>query len=460
MPGASEEELFERTRTREQRPLPARERRIEAGLSAALLAVVAVLWLTVPHGPSFSPGLAVLLVAAYAACHHVRFWVGGASTAPTQLVLVAMLVLVPTPLVPLLAFAGMVGARAEELLRGKKHPDRLLLLLPDAAFTVAPVLVIALLGQDAVGGRHVVGDAELLSVFALAMVAQFCADAALGTLRERLIFGAAPSLDLGMFARIAAADAALAPVALVLALAARDNVLAIAAVLPLVALLNVFAREREQRLSSAVELSAAYRGTALLMNDLLQLEDAYTGGEHSRGVVALALEVGRNMALSPTALRELEFGAMLHDIGKIHVPSSILNKPGKLNAEEWATIKRHPEDGQLMLQRVGGVLGEVGAIVRSHHEFYDGSGYPDGLAAQQIPLAARIICACDAFSAMTTTRSYRAAMSFEAALVELRRCASSQFDPLVVAELAAVVGAPTAASVALPVVRSSAMAMA
>ena len=304
------------------------------------------------------------------------------------------------------------------------------------------------------GPQASAGDGETVAVFAAAVLAQFVVDGILGALRERLVFGAAPSLDLAMAARIAAADAALAPIAVVVAFAARHHPLALFTVLPLTSLLNVFAGEREQRLDHAVELASAYRGTALLMNDLLQLEDAYTGGEHSRGVVELALAVGERMGLGQPVMRDLEFGALLHDIGKIHVPAEILNKPGKLDAEEWEVVKRHPVDGQAMLDRVGGALGRVGVIVRGHHESFDGRGYPDGLVAEQIPLGARIICACDAYSAMTTDRSYRAAMPVSLALAELRRCAGTQFDPGVVDALADVIGepppAPAPPSPALP----------
>ena len=98
-------------------------------------------------------------------------------------------------------------------------------------------------------------------------------------------------------------------------------------------------------------------------------------------------------------------------------------------------MKTHTVEGQKMLDRVGGLLGTVGLVVRASHERYDGGGYPDGLAGEEIPLAARIVAVCDAFNAMTTTRSYRKAMSTEAALAELRRCAGTQFDPQVVAVL-------------------------
>jgi putative nucleotidyltransferase with HDIG domain len=172
---------------------------------------------------------------------------------------------------------------------------------------------------------------------------------------------------------------------------------------------------------------------------MLEADDEYTGGEHSKGVVMLALTVGRELGLDARESRELEFGSLLHDIGKLRTPDEIINKPGKLTEEEWAIIKRHPEDGQQMLDRIGGVLAEVGLVVRHHHERWDGAGYPDGIAGEDIPLAARIICACDAYSAMTTNRSYRAAMPVADAVAELRKCTSTQFDPQVVEALVAVV---------------------
>ena len=101
---------------------------------------------------------------------------------------------------------------------------------------------------------------------------------------------------------------------------------------------------------------------------------------------------------------------MLHDIGKIHIPDAIINKPGPLDEEEWAMMKTHTVEGQRMLDRVGGFLGSVGMVVRASHERFDGAGYPDGLTGEEIPLAARIVAVCDAFNAMTTTRSYRQAM--------------------------------------------------
>ena len=145
------------------------------------------------------------------------------------------------------------------------------------------------------------------------------------------------------------------------------------------------------------------------------------------------------MELDPDAAGAVEFAALLHDVGKIAVPKEIVNKPGKLDEHEWEIIKTHTVEGQKMLEQVGGFMGEVGEIVRSHHERWDGGGYPDGLRGEQIPLEARIVSCCDTFNAMTTTRAYRRAMSVEVALDELRANAGSQLDPAVVEVLVALV---------------------
>lgn len=236
-----------------------------------------------------------------------------------------------------------------------------------------------------------------------------------------------------------AVDAALTPVGVLAAIATIESPAAVITLLPLLGLLAFFARERDERIRQALQLSSAYRGTAILLGDVLEADDAYTGGEHTKGVVELGLEVGRELGLSGKEMRDLEFGSLLHDIGKLRVSNEIINKPGKLTDAEWEIIRRHPIDGQEMLARVGGALETVGEIVRAHHERVDGGGYPDGLRGDAIPMEARIICACDAYSAMTTTRSYRPAMSRAEAIAELRRCAGTQFDPLVVEALIRVV---------------------
>jgi HD-GYP domain-containing protein (c-di-GMP phosphodiesterase class II) len=145
------------------------------------------------------------------------------------------------------------------------------------------------------------------------------------------------------------------------------------------------------------------------------------------------------LGLDERTRRHAELAALLHDAGKIRVPAAIIRKPGPLTPGEWAVIERHTIEGERMLEAVGGLLGEIGRIVRSCHERWDGDGYPDRLRSTEIPLVARIVCACDAFSAMTTDRPYRAARSVPDALAELRRCAGTQFDPQVVELLAALV---------------------
>ena len=203
-------------------------------------------------------------------------------------------------------------------------------------------------------------------------------------------------------------DALLAPIGLLAAIAAADAPAAALLVLPLVrAVLVLLTRARGADRADASSSARAYRGTALLLRDLLEEDDEYTG-HHTEDVVDLAVRVAEQMGVDADVRRETELGALLHDIGKIHIPDSIINKPGKLDDEEWAIMKTHTIEGQRMLDQVGGLLGTVGVVVRASHEDFDGTGYPDGLAGEQIPLAARIVSACDAFNAMTTTRSYRA----------------------------------------------------
>jgi len=185
------------------------------------------------------------------------------------------------------------------------------------------------------------------------------------------------------------------------------------------------------RIDHELELRDAYRGTAFLLGDVVEADDAYTG-VHSRDVVELTMRVCDELELSPRERRDAEFVALLHDVGKVRVPKSIINKPGPLTPEERAVMERHTLEGEQLLLRVGGLLGEIGRVVRSCHERFDGSGYPDGLRGDQIPLLARIVACCDAFNAMTSDRSYRKAMPVEEAVDELRRGSGTQFDPRVV----------------------------
>jgi putative nucleotidyltransferase with HDIG domain len=280
-----------------------------------------------------------------------------------------------------------------------------------------------------------------------AFAAQFAFDFGSTATLEWLRVGVSPR-ELTRFAVWAyAVDLALAAPAVGVAYAAAtDSPAAVLLVLPLVGLLGFFARERRVRIDHALELGQAYRGTAMLLGDVVEADDAYTGS-HSRDVVGLTLAVSDRLGLDARDRRNAEFAALLHDVGKVRIPESIINKPGPLDPDERAIIVRHTIVGQEMLERVGGLLADVGQIVRSCHENWDGSGYPDRLAGEEIPLVARIVTACDAFSAMTTTRSYRRALSQNEALRELEACAGSQFDPRVVAVLLEVAStAPRAAA--------------
>ena len=158
--------------------------------------------------------------------------------------------------------------------------------------------------------------------------------------------------------------------------------------------------------------------------------------EQLEGAGALAADVGRVLGLRRDELDELERAAQLHDLGKLAVPDEILSKPGPLDEREWAFVRQHTIVGERIL-RASPALRSVATVVRASHENWDGSGYPDGLTGEDIPLASRIIRACNAFVAMTSERPYREAMSVDEAVNELMRCAGTEFDPTVVRVLVA-----------------------
>jgi putative nucleotidyltransferase with HDIG domain len=244
-----------------------------------------------------------------------------------------------------------------------------------------------------------------------------------------------------------------------LAAAANHVILGTLAMVPLLGVLAVFAHERRRRLESTLELSNAYRGTALVLGDVVEADDSYTG-QHCRNVVALTLDAADRLGLSAERRRNLEFAALLHDVGKIAIPKEIINKPGKLDPHEWVIVKAHTIEGQRMLDQVGGFMREVGLIVRSHHERWDGGGYPDGLAGVEIPLEARIIACCDTWNAMRTDRPYRKALAYDIASAELTTNSGTQFDPTIVDILTGMVeaeeGPATAAAPAAPAAKTAA----
>jgi putative two-component system response regulator len=173
---------------------------------------------------------------------------------------------------------------------------------------------------------------------------------------------------------------------------------------------------------------AAESNGASLATLAQQLESVDPGAiAHGRAVAALAVEMGRQLELDAAALAAIEVGATLHDVGKLVLSPTVLRKAGPLTEAEWQVMRTHPSEGERLLAPMIH-SGDALAVVRSHHERWDGDGYPSGLAGEEIPLPARIVAAADAFYAMTHDRPYRRAVSRSAALIELIRNAGSQFD--------------------------------
>jgi putative nucleotidyltransferase with HDIG domain len=418
-------------------------RRREAAIAAAYLAAAVALPVFGGLDGSFSPATAALYVIAIAAAGQVRFDVGAGFTVPTQALFVPFLFAVPASLVPLLVPVALALGMLPRIMRAQVSPSWLLTAAGNSWFAVGPATVLVLAHDNSPIGRW--------EVLILALAAQFACDFIASAVRVRLH----GDLTLGELAQevrpIYAIDSALSLLGLTVAFAVipAHSQLVVLLVMPLFIVLRIFSQERHERLSQLAELNDAYQGTALLLGDVIEADDAYTG-EHCRSVVRLALEVAEQLGLGAERKRNVEFAALLHDVGKIAVPKEIINKPGRLDEREWAIVKTHTLEGQRMLARIGGFMREIGHIVRASHERWDGNGYPDGLIEDAIPIEARIVCACDAFNAMTTTRPYRSAMTLLEAVAELKRCAGSQFDPRVVESLLRVVSGPLEQTLAEP----------
>lgn len=190
--------------------------------------------------------------------------------------------------------------------------------------------------------------------------------------------------------------------------------------------------KRTAELDNALEsVEDAYRSTLKALAQALETRDAETHG-HSERVVTFSLRLGRELGLSKEQMKSLEFGSLLHDIGKIGVPDAILRKPAKLTDDEWVKMRQHPLHGQAILREIKFLEGAA-RVVAQHHEKWDGSGYPMGLRGDEIDLNARIFAVADAFDAMISDRVYRAGRSYAEAAAELEKCSSQQFDPNVVA---------------------------
>jgi HD domain len=436
------EELVGEARARRPRRMSARERTV-VGLSAcAFLAVAGVLAIVLPSERTIDPVLLLGLVLGYALISRVRFEFGTWFVVPEGLIFVPLVLMAPLPYVPLLVGLAGVLTIVPELLNGTLHRERLITAFSDCWFSIGPVLVLAALAP---------GDVSLdyAPAYLAALLAQFAFDFGWTVVRDSSVDRIPFSNILTDYVGALRFDAILAPIAFAITLSAVEEPLMLLSVGPLVWLLEILSRDRRERYTAALELQRAYRGTVMLLADVVEFDDQYTA-DHSRSVVELVHATADALGVDRSRRQELEFAALLHDVGKIAIPKEILNKPAALTASEFEVMKTHTIEGQFMLDRVGGLLGRVGEIVRSCHERWDGTGYPDALRGEEIPLESRIVFAADAFNAMTTNRPYRNAMSSAEAIEELRAGAGTQFDPTVVDALAAIIeaGAPAAASAA------------
>jgi HD-GYP domain-containing protein (c-di-GMP phosphodiesterase class II) len=420
--------------------LTPRELRAELVLLAGLALAVVALFALDPGDRSADPLMIVLVVGLIALAHGARFDLAYAWTAPVELALVPALFLVPAWLVPVTMAAGIVLARVPDVVRGHTDVGRLLLAPGNAWFTVGPAALMIAAGSPAPS------EAGLPLLVGM-LAAQIGTDFVISTVWHKLAHDVSLGEQLREAAMVYVIDVALAPVGFLAALSIDESPWFVLLLIPLFGVLAVFATERRTRLQQLTELNGAYRGTALVLAEVVDADDEYTG-MHTRDVVELSVAVAERLGLDQDQRRNVEFGALLHDVGKVAIPKEILHKPGALDDDEWKIMRTHTIEGQRMLDHVGGFMRDVGAIVRGSHERWDGGGYPDGLQGEEIPLEARIICCCDAYNAMTTTRPYRKAMAVEDAAEELVRCSGTQFDPAVVEAVLAVVGMPARASLA------------
>jgi putative nucleotidyltransferase with HDIG domain len=195
--------------------------------------------------------------------------------------------------------------------------------------------------------------------------------------------------------------------------------------------LEELVEQRTAELDRALNsLEGSYRSTLKALTAALETRDSETHG-HSERVVSYSLRLGREYGLNSAEMKSLEFGSLLHDIGKIGVPDSILRKPAKLTEEEWVRMREHPLHGQQILRGIEFLQG-ASRVVAQHHEKWDGTGYPLGLRNEEIDICARIFAVADAFDAITSDRVYRRGKPYEAAAQELDDWAGRQFDPKVV----------------------------
>ena len=329
---------------------------------------------------------------------------------------------------PFVVAGALLLARLPDYRSGEVHADRALLRTGDAWYSIWPVLVLLAFGATS-------PDWSDWPIYLLALAAQFAIDGAMTTFRVSYGLGIKPRTVISELRRIDLIDALLSPAGLLVAFGAASEPWASILILPLLGVFQVFAKEREARIESAIALSGAYRGTAILLSEVLSSTDEYTG-HHSRSVVVLAHQVGEALDLDEADLRDLEFGGSA---------SRRRKDRGAKRDHQQARPAHRRRDG-----RHAHPHGRGREHAQSHRRAFSsrraswfapttsaGTGRVTRTAwpSEEIPIGARVISACDAFNAMTTDRPYRKAMSVGVAVTELRSEAGKQFDPRVVEAL-------------------------
>ena len=327
-PSFAEQEALAETLRRARSRMSARERTAELLVGGGFAITVASLWCLRPPG-AFALTSAMVCVAVMALATRVRFDTPLGFTVATQVAFVPLLFAVPVALVPVAVVAALALAQLPELGRGAGGLRGLWLVIGNSWFAIGPVAVFAAANTTASNASP-----ELLLA---ALVAQFVADFVVSAVRFAIRRGASLRSQCGEM-WVYGIDASLSVIGLLVGELLHATPAAALAPVPLLGLLAMFSRERHQRLQGLLELNSAYRGTALVLGDVVEADDGYTGA-HSKGVVALSLAVADRLALTAEQLRNLEFAALLHDVGKIAIPKEIINKPGKLDPDEWRIIK-------------------------------------------------------------------------------------------------------------------------
>ncbi|MFD8301226.1 HD-GYP domain-containing protein [Streptomyces sp. NPDC059690] len=403
--------------------IPARARAYVACVVLGALLCAAPL----PRTPAPPWSAVVLLAVVYAGCERAAArWRFAGTFCP---VLLAGAFLLPPAAAALVPLPGALSSRAEQRPYALRRIWRAAHLM--LGVWAASSVHGALGGRDAVAGS----DFPCALVPAGAAVLAFCLvltalDGGIRALGERV---PARRAWRGLFVRHLAPVTVHGLAGLMMAVLWRSPygpVAALLVLLPMCVSWWAFAQYHRER--------AAHQATIRALVQAVDIKDGYTRG-HSERVGQASMMIARELGLDDERVEVLRFAGILHDVGKLGVPTRLLRKDGPLTPEERRVIELHPEYGHEMVRGIG-FLGEARAAVLHHHERLDGSGYPYGLMGAQIPESARVVAVADAFDAMTSTRSYRRARPVPAALEELRRCAGAQFDPRMVTALVRALG--------------------